>query len=87
MIRKMTKSKAFYPALGLIIAAVGVPWGQGILLRPKISISCGAINYNIPAQYIMEGSFRAVLQFFNIRLSDPPLVPLVSPVNHHPSMF
>jgi hypothetical protein len=50
----MTKSKAFYPALGLIIAAVGVLWGQGILLKPKISISCGAINYNIPAQYTME---------------------------------
>jgi hypothetical protein len=54
MIRKIAKSKFFYPTVGLIIAAIGLLWGQGSLLRPKISISCGAINYDIPLQYRME---------------------------------
>src|SRR4030042_5401016 len=52
--RTVTKSKIFYPTLGLIIAIVGLLWGQGLLIKPKVSISCGAINYNIPAQYQME---------------------------------
>ena len=54
MIPKIAKSKFFYPTLGLIIAAIGLLGGQGLLLRPQISISCGAINYDIPFQYRME---------------------------------
>ncbi|OPY79672.1 MAG: hypothetical protein A4E64_00316 [Syntrophorhabdus sp. PtaU1.Bin058] len=54
MIVNIMKSKVVYPTIGLLIAIVGLLWGQGFLLRPKVSISCGAIDYNIPAQYQIE---------------------------------
>ena len=48
------KSKLFYVVIGLVIAAAGLLWGQGILIKPKVVISCGAIDYKIPAEYQME---------------------------------
>jgi len=51
------KSKLLYPiitAIAVIVAVLSFLWGQGILNRPKISVSCGAIDYKIPVQYEME---------------------------------
>lgn len=54
IIWNIIKSKLLYTILGVVIATVVSLWGQGILIRPKISVSCGAIDYKIPVQYRME---------------------------------
>ena len=54
IIRNILKSNLFYTIIGVVIGAVVLLVGQGILIRPKISVSCGAIDYKIPVQYQME---------------------------------
>lgn len=48
------KSKFIYTILGTIITTIALVFGQGIIMKPKISISSGAIDYKIPAKYQME---------------------------------
>ncbi len=54
IIINILKSKLFYSVLGLIILIAGFLWGHGILIKPNILISCGAIDYKIPAEYQMQ---------------------------------
>lgn len=39
---------------GWILALIVFLFGSGFLMKPKLSISCGAIDYKIPYQYQME---------------------------------
>lgn len=48
------KSPIFWTIIGVIVALGIFIFGEGIILRPRISISSGAIDYKIPMQYQME---------------------------------
>lgn len=51
---KIPGAKSILGVAGWVLAAIVFLFGQGFLIKPKLSISCGAINYKIPFQYQME---------------------------------
>ena len=53
-IQNILRSNLFYTIIGVVIGAVILLVGQGILIRPKISVSGGAIDYKIPVEYHIE---------------------------------
>lgn len=50
----LKESKSFYAVVAVVLTSLAFLFGQGILMKPKVSISCGAIDYKIPAKYQME---------------------------------
>lgn len=63
-IRDILKSKWSFiiTIITTVIAVISLLFGPGILTRPKILLSCGAIDYKIPVQYELELlTFRMLL--------------------------
>lgn len=50
----LKKQNLFWLILGVIITALVFLFGQGIIMKPRILVSYGAIDYKIPVKYQME---------------------------------
>lgn len=55
--------KAFVLLVSAIIAIAALLFGQGILLRPQIAISCGAIDLRIPPRLMMQNMMMQLFMY------------------------